>query len=70
MRILKVGDTVTAALFGGQLVTGKVLDIEITKEGEKEGRSVSKCNLDKWQHGVLDLDCGHWCYFYQIKFIN
>lgn len=70
MRILKKGDTVTAALFSGEIVIGKVTDIEITKSDTKYGRSVSRCDLDKHQHGVVDLDCNHWCYFYQIKSIN
>lgn len=70
MRKLRVGDTVTATLFGGQLVTGKVEDIQICARDSKEGRSVSKCDLDKHNNGVIDLDCGHWCYFYQVKSIE
>ena len=35
MRKLKVGDTVTATLFGGQLVTGKVEDIQICARDSK-----------------------------------
>ena len=68
MRKLKVGDTVTAPLWR-QLVTGKVEDIEGCTDS-KEGRSVSKCDLDKHNNGVIDLDCGHWCYFYQVKSIE
>ena len=70
MRKLKIGDIVTASLFGGELVTGKVEDIQICRIGEKEGRFVSQCDLDKHNNGVLGLDCGHWCYFYQVKRIN
>ena len=70
MRKLKIGDIVTAFLFGGELVTGKVEDIQICRSREKEGRPVSQCDLDKHNNGVLDLDCGHWCYFDQVKKIN
>ena len=70
MRKLKIGDAVTASLFGGELVTGKVEDIQICRQGEKEGRSVQSCDLDKHSNGVIDLDCGHWCYFYQVKDIE
>ena len=70
MRKLKIGDTVTATLFGGPRVTGTVEDIQICRQGEKEGRSVQSCDLDKHSNGVIDLSCGHWCYFYQVKKIN
>lgn len=67
---LKIGDTVTAVLFGGEIVTGQVEDIQICARGEKYGRSVSQCDMDKHSNGVLDLSCGHWCYFYQVKRIE
>lgn len=70
MKELKVGDIVTASLFGGRLVTGKVERIEICAQGSKEGRRVNQCDLDKHSNGVIDLDCGYWCYFYQVKQIN
>ena len=70
MRKLKIGDTVTASLFGGELVTGQVEGIEICAQGSKEGRSVQSCDLDKHSNGVIDLNCDHWCYFYQVKRIN
>ena len=70
MKKLKIGDTVTATLFGGELVTGKVEDIQICANGCKEGRSVTKCDLNKHSNGFIDLDCNHWCYFYQVKSIN
>ena len=70
MKKLKIGDTVTATLFGGEEVTGKVEDIQICRRGEKEGRSVGQCDLDKHSNGVIDLSCDHWCYFYQVKRIN
>lgn len=70
MRKLKLGDTVTAVLFGGEVVTGQVESIEICARDSKYGRSVSHCDLDKYSNGVLDLSCNHWCYFYQVKKIN
>ena len=70
MRKLKIGDTVTATLFGGTEITGKVEDIQICARGAKEGRHVNTCNLDTHSNGVIDLDCGHWCYFDQVKKIN
>ena len=70
MRKVKIGDTVTATLFGGERVTGQVESIEICALGSKEGRSVKTCDLDKHHNGVIDLSCDHWCYFYQVKRIN
>lgn len=70
MRKLKIGDTVTATLFGGTVITGQVEDIQICRQGEKDGRSVKQCDLDKHSNGVIDLSCNNWCYFYQVKRIN
>ena len=70
MRKLKLGDTVTARLFGGTMVTGTVENIEITTAYSKSGRVVSRCDLDKHHNGTIDLSCGRWCYFDQIKTIN
>ena len=70
MRKLSLGDTVTATLFSGRQVIGKVEEIQITRYGFKSGRVVENCDLDKHKNGVLDLDCGHWCYFYQVESIN
>ena len=67
---LKIGDTVTATLFGGQRVQGKVERIEVCEAGSKYGESVDKCNIDTCVNGTVDLDCGHWCYFNQIKHIE
>ena len=69
MKKIKVGDTISAVLFGGTRVQGKIEQIEICKSGEKYGRVVNSCNLDEQKDGVLDLDCGHWCYFNQIQCI-
>ena len=67
---LKIGDTVTAVLFSGERVTGIVESIEICSEDSKYGRSVEECDIEKHRNGVVDLDCGHWCYFNQIQYIE
>ena len=33
-------------------------------------RPVSKCDTSKHKNGTIDLDCGHWCYFYQVKSVE
>ncbi len=63
---IKIGDKIRHSLFGGQVLTGIVEDIQICRQGEKFGRSVKSCDVSK-HHGVLDLDNGHWCYFDQVK---
>ncbi len=63
---VKVGDKIRHSLFGGQILTGVVTDIQICRQGEKSGRSVKSCDTSK-HHGVIDLDNGHWCYFDQVK---
>lgn len=70
MRKLKIGDTVTASLFGGTVVIGQVEGIQICARSSKEGRSVQSCDLDKHSNGVIDLSCDHWCWFDQVKKIN
>jgi len=70
MKKVKIGDTVTASLFGGELVTGKVESIEVCSRDSKYGRQVQSCDMDKHSNGVLDLSCDHWCYFYQVKSIE
>ncbi len=62
---VKVGDKIRHSLFSGKVLTGKVEDIQICRQGEKSGRSVKSADTSK-HHGVLDLDNGHWCYFYQV----
>ena len=69
MKKVKIGDTVTARLFGGKRHTGKVESIEICARGNKYGRQVSQCDMDKHSNGVLDLG-EHWCYFYQVEEIK
>ncbi len=64
MRV-KIGDKIRHYLFGGEVLTGKVEEIQICREGEKSGRSVNSCDV-KRHHGVIDLDNGHWCYFDQV----
>ena len=67
---IKIGDTVTASLFGGKLVTGAIESIEICAADSKYGRVVKSCDLRKHHNGTISLDCGHWCYFNQIKSIK
>ena len=62
---VKVGDKIRHYLFGGEVLTGKVEEIQICHQGEKSGRSVNSCDVNR-HHGVIDLDNGHWCYFEQI----
>lgn len=64
--IIKIGNTIEHSLFGGQVLTGIIKVIEICRQGEKTGRRVDQCDVSKHNNGVLDLDNGHWCYFYQI----
>lgn len=63
---VKVGDKIKHTLFGGEILTGIVEDIQICRQGEKEGRPVKSADVSK-HHGVIDCDNGHWCYFYQVK---
>ena len=70
MRKIKIGDKVSARLFSGKVVTGNVESIEICGRDSKYGRSVTSCDLSKHSDGVIDLDCGSWCYFNQVKKIN
>jgi len=67
---IKLGDTVTARLFGGELVTGRIESIEICARDSKYGKPVTKCDTTKHSNGTIDMDCGHWCYFHQIKSVN
>ena len=63
---VKIGNKIRHSLFGGELLTGIVEDIQICRQGEKEGRSVKSADVSK-HHGVIDLDNGHWCCFDQVK---
>lgn len=68
MMKLSVGDQVTYRPWGKEPIrTADVLSIEICKPGEKDGRSVKSCDLDKHENGVLTLSDNHWCYFDQVK---
>ena len=49
------------------MAKAKVLGIEICKEGFKEGKPVSQCNLDYHRNVTLDLDNNHWAYATQIQ---
>ena len=65
MRV-KVGDKIKHTLFGGEVSTGIVEDMQICRQGMKSGRSVKSANVSK-HHGVIDVDNGHWCYFDQVR---
>ena len=67
---VKIGSTVTARVFSGERVTGKIESIEICAIGSKYGRSVKSCDLSKHKKGTLCLDCGKWCYFDQVSKVN
>jgi len=54
------------SVFNLESYISKVEGIEICKNGEKYGKSVTKCDISKHSNGVVDLK-DHWCYFYQIK---
>lgn len=69
-RILKIGDSITYKMWGGETATAKVLGIEICKEGFKSGRPVKKCDIDRHNNIVLNLDNAHWAYATQIQTIN
>ena len=62
---VKIGDKIRHSLFGGEILTGIVEDIQICRQGEKEGRSVKSADVSK-HHGIIDLQ-EHWCYFDQVK---
>ena len=65
-RRLKVGDTIVFSVFSGERHTAEVQSMEICKDGEKYGRDVRSCDIDK-HHGVVSLSDDRWCYFYQVK---
>ena len=65
MRV-KVGDKINHTLFGGEVCTGIIEDMQICRQGMKSGRSVKSANVSK-HHGVIDVDNGHWCYFDQVR---
>jgi len=62
---VKIGDKIRHSLFGGEKCIGVIEDIQICRQGEKEGRSVKSADVKK-HHGVIDLDNSHWCYFDQV----
>ena len=68
MMKLKIGDQVTYRPWAKEPIrTAEVLSIEICKPGEKYGRSVKSCDLDKHENGTIVLSDNHWCYFDQVK---
>ena len=67
MKNVKIGDEVMYVTFSSPTRKAIVEQIEICKRGEKHGRSVSNCDLDRHSNGVISLSDGHWCYFDQVK---
>ena len=67
MKKVKIGNKVMYATFRSHTKTAFIEEIEICKRGEKHGRSVSGCDLDRHSNGVISLSDGHWCYFDQVK---
>ena len=67
MKKVKIGDEVMYATFSSPTRIAIIEGIEISKRGEKHGRSVLSCDLDRHLNGVISLSDGHWCYFDQIK---
>ena len=65
MRV-KVGDKIKHTLFGGEVCTGIIEDMQICRQGMKSGRSVQSADVSK-HHGVIDVNNGHWCYFDQVR---
>ena len=68
MMKLRIGDKVVYRPWGKEPIrSAEVISIEICKEGEKDGRSVRNCDLDKHRNGTIVLSDNHWCYFDQVK---
>ena len=70
MKKVKIGDKVMYVTFSSPTRTAIIEKIEICKREEKQGRSVSSCDLDCHSDGVTCLSDGHWCYFDQLQVIN
>ena len=71
MRKIKIGDIVHYKPWGSPITKeAKVECIEICRSGQKSGREVATCDLDKHSEVVLDLDDDHWCYKNQITKIE
>ena len=70
MKILKIGDKVLwRGAWGNEPAKeAKVKSIELCeRRGEKEGKSVLVAKWADAERLVVDLDCGHWAYGYQIS---
>ena len=65
MRKIKIGDEVVYQPWNGKRRHASVEGIEICREGEKYGRPVESCDIDK-HNGVLDLSDHHCIYFTQV----
>jgi hypothetical protein len=65
-RVVKIGTKVDSR-FGEAKVTG--IDL-CEKEGEKDGIRVDRIWVDLKDRCIFDLDNGHWCYGYQLNFLE
>ena len=65
MRKIRIGDTVVYQTWSREKKNATVEGIEICREGEKYGRPVESCDIDK-HTGVLDLSDNHRIYFTQV----
>ena len=65
MRKIRIGDNIVYQTWSKQKKNATVEGIEICQKGEKYGRNVDSCDIDK-QTGVLDLSDHHWIYFTQV----
>jgi hypothetical protein len=65
-RIVKIGTKVDSR-FGEAKVTGINL---CEKEGEKYGIQLDRIWVDLKDRCIFDLDNGHWCYGYQLNFLE
>ena len=67
MKQIKIGDKITYRTWSHQTATASVTWIEICREGEKNGRSVRRCDLDLHANVVLTLNDRHWCSKHQVE---
>jgi len=70
MKNVKIGDEVAYMTWRGIEKSATIVNIEICKIGEKEGTSVSCCDLDHHSNGTITLSNDHWCYFDQVIRVN
>ena len=60
MKNVKIGDEVMYVTFSSPTRKAIVEQIEICKRGEKNGRCVNTCDLERHPNGTITLSDGHW----------